>query len=322
MADRIDLTRTPPPAGLLDPQGATVIAVRTCLLEGPAFDAEGILYFSDIIGNRIYRLAPDGALSVFREDSGRTNGNTFDARGRLVSCEGAEFGPHGRRRVVRTDFETGRIEVLTERFEGKRYNSPNDVVVDVRDRIWFTDPFYGADRSELEMADEAVYRIDPDGTVMRVLTQPAIERPNGLAMTPDARVLYIIDSHTRPGGNRKVWAFDVDERGTLSGQRLVFDFGRGRGGDGMRLDERGNLWVAAGINFPRHAGETADVPAGVYVIAPGGDLLGHIPIPEDICTNLAFGGPGRTVLHVTSGKTVYKVPTAVAGYALYAPTGR
>jgi gluconolactonase len=321
MPDRIDLMRTLSPTDLLAPQAATSIAVRTCLLEGPAFDAEGTLYFSDIIGNRIYRLTPDGDLSVFREDSGRTNGNTFDARGRLVSCEGAEFGPNGRRRVVRTDLGTGRIEVLTDRFEGKRYNSPNDVVVDILGRIWFTDPFYGADRSALEMADEAVYRIDPDGTVERVVTQPAIERPNGLAITPDARTLYVIDSHTRPGGHRKVWAFDVDDRGTLSGQRLVFDFGRGRGGDGMRLDERGNLWVAAGILFPRHAGEISDVPAGVYVITPGGELLGHIPIPEDVCTNLAFGGPDRKVLHVTSGKTVYRIPTAVAGYALYPPAG-
>ena len=113
----------------------------------------------------------------------------------------------------------------------------------------------------------------------------------GWRSRPTRRTLYVIDSHTRPGGHRKVWAFDVRDRGALSGQRLVFDFGRGRGGDGMRLDERGNLWVAAGINFPRHAGETADVPAGVYVFASGGDLLGHIPIPEDVCTNLAFGGP-------------------------------
>ena len=141
-------------------------------------------------------------------------------------------------------------------------------MVDVNGRIWFTDPFYGEDRSALELDAEAVYRIDADGAVSRVLSQPQIERPNGLAITPDARTLYVIDSHTRPGGNRKVWAFDVAKDGQLSGQRLVFDFGRGRGGDGMRLDERGNLWVAAGILHPRHAGETADVPAGVYVITP------------------------------------------------------
>jgi gluconolactonase len=305
------------PIDSLAPGAHTTVAARTCLLEGPAFDADGTLYFSDIIGNRIYRMAPDGALSVFQEDSGRTNGNTFDSHGRLISCEGAEFGPAGRRRLVRTDVKSGKIEVLTERFEGKRYNSPNDVVVDGQGRIWFTDPYYGADRGMLEMTDEAIYRLDPDGNVVRVLTQPKIERPNGLAVTPDDRTLYVIDSHTRPGGNRKVWSFDIAPSGGLTGQRLVFDFGRGRGGDGMRLDVRGNLWIAAGILLPRHDGETADVPAGVYVITPTGELLGRIPIPEDVCTNLAFGGPKRTDLYVTSGKTIFKIPLAVAGHALF-----
>jgi gluconolactonase len=319
MEEHPDLTRTPLPTGLLASQGATTIAARTCLLEGPAFDADGNLYFSDIFGNRIYRLGAEGVLSVFRADSGRTNGNTFDASGRLISCEGAEQGPGGRRRVVRTDLKSGQVKVMTDRYEGKRYNSPNDVVVDIHGCVWFTDPFYGDDRSALEMDAEAVYRIDPGGNVMRVLSQPQVERPNGLAITPDGRTLYVIDSHTRPGGNRKVWAFDVAADGRLGGQRLVFDFGRGRGGDGMRLDEHGNLWVAAGVLFPRHAGETADVPPGVYVMTSGGQLLGRIPIPEDLCTNLAFGGPGRKTLYVTSGKTVYKIPLAVSGYALYPP---
>jgi gluconolactonase len=152
---------------------------------------------------------------------------------------------------------------------------------------------------------------------VRVLTQPQIERPNGLAVTPDDRTLYVIDSHTRPGGNRKVWSFDIASDGSLVGERLVFDFGRGRGGDGMRLDVRGNLWIAAGILLPRHDGETADVPAGVYVMTPKGELLGRIPIPEDLCTNLAFGGPNRTDLYVTSGKTIFKIPLAVAGHALF-----
>jgi gluconolactonase len=305
------------PVDLLAPQARVTLAARTCLLEGPAFDALGNLFFSDIIGNQIYRMAPDGSLSTFRADSGRTNGNTFDAHGFLISCEGAEFGSGGRRRLVRTDLKLGRIEVLTERYEGKRYNSPNDVVVDTKGRIWFTDPFYGDDRRALEMKDEAVYRIDSDGRVVRVLTQPEIERPNGLAVTPDDRTLYVIDSHTRPGGNRKVWSFDIAADGGLSGQRLVYDFGRGRGGDGMRLDERGNLWIAAGILLPRHDGETTDVPAGVYVITPKRELLGRIPITEDLCTNLAFGGRGRKELYVTAGKTILKIPLAISGYALY-----
>jgi gluconolactonase len=316
------LAQAPLPRDLLAPDAVTTVAARTCLLEGPAFDGDGNLFFSDIVGNRIYRMATDVGLSIFRADSGRTNGNTFDAHGLLISCEGAEFGPGGRRRIVRTDLKTNRVEVLTERFEGKRYNSPNDVVVDAKGRIWFTDPYYGDDRTALEMDAEAVYRIDVDGRVVRVLSQPQIERPNGLATTPDARTLYVIDSHSRPGGNRKIWSFEVAEDGQLSGQRLVFDFGRARGGDGMRLDERGNLWVAAGIHLPRHAGETAEVPAGVYVITAKGELLGRIPIPEDLCTNLAFGGPGRKTLYVTSGKSIFKIPLTVSGYALYPPLGR
>jgi gluconolactonase len=315
-----DLKDVPlPPPELLAPRTEVTVAARTSFLEGPAVDASGDLYFSDLIGNRIYRMTPDGALSVFRPDSGRTNGNTFDAQGRLVSCEGAEQGPGGRRRVVRTDLKTGAVEVLTDRFEGKRYNSPNDVVVDTSGRVWFTDPYYGEDHASLELDAEAVYRIDTDGMVTRVVSQPQIERPNGLAVSPDMKTLYLIDSNPRPGGNRKIWAFDLSAGGTASNQRLVYDFGRGRGGDGMRLDTRGNLWVAAGITIPRTPNETADVPPGVYVITPAGKLQGRIPIPEDVITNLAFGGPDRKTLYVVAGKSVFKVRVAVEGYALYPP---
>ncbi len=154
-------------------------------------------------------MTPAGKLSTFHA-GGRTNGNTFDARGRLISCEGAEQGPGGGRRIVRTDLSTGKVEVLTDRYQGRRYNSPNDVVIaDAKGRVWFTDPFYGDDRSALELDAEAVYRVDPDGSVTRVLSQPDVERPNGLALTPDGRTLDVVDSHDRPGGNRKVWAFGV-----------------------------------------------------------------------------------------------------------------
>jgi gluconolactonase len=304
------------PAGLVPPGAKVRTAAGVCFLEGPAWHGSGDLYFSDIAGNRILKLAPDGLVSVFRADSGRTNGNTFDAEGRLLSCEGSEFGPGGRRRVVRTDLATGHVEVLTDRFEGKRYNSPNDVCVDTRGRVWFTDPYYWTDTASLELGHESVYCID--GTnVRRVVTQPAIGRPNGLAMTPDDRTLYVIDSHPIAGGNRKIWAFDVSDAGELSGQRLVFDFGRGRGGDGMRLDREGNLWVAAGVLTIRGPHETTDVKTGVHVISPAGKLLGRIPIPEDVITNLAFAGPEMKTLYVTAGKTLFRIETSVSGYALY-----
>lgn len=314
-----DLRDVPPPSNLLPPGVGLTVAARTSFLEGPAFDAKGTLYFSDLIGNKILTMTTAGVVADFRVESGRTNGNTFDAVGRLISCEGAEQGPGGRRRVVRTEMTTGKIEVLAERFDGKRFNAPNDVCVDAKGRVWFTDPYYGEDRSSLEMGAEAVYRIDVDGSVVRVISQPRIERPNGLAVSPDSKTLYLVDSHPRPGGNRKIWAFSLADDGTVvaNTQRLVFDFGKGRGGDGLRLDVDGNLWIAAGISIPRTAGETADVPPGVYVVSPGGKLLGRIAIPEDVITNLAFGGPDKKLLHVVAGKSVFRIPVAVAGYSLY-----
>jgi gluconolactonase len=317
-AEAPNMSDIPLPNDLLAPQASLQVAAGVCFLEGPAMDAAGNLFFSDISGNRILKMDSQGSVTTFRADSGRTNGNTFDAKGRLISCEGAENGPGGRRRVVRTDMKTGEAEVLTERYEGKRYNSPNDVVVDPRGRIWFTDPLYAPDRSIMEQSHEAVYRIDTDGKVQRVITQPAIGRPNGLAVTPDGKTLYVVDSdYSRPDGNRKIWAFDIEEGGGVSNQRQVYSFGRGRGGDGMRLDSQGNLWIAAGISKPRTANESADVPTGVYVVSPEGKLLGRIPIPEDVITNLAFGGPEKKTLYVTAGKTVFKIQTAVAGYSRF-----
>lgn len=307
------LAKVPLPADLVPDNAAPETAATLCFLEGPAVDPDGILYVSDIAGNRILMVDAKGAFSVFRASAGRTNGNTFDGKGRLISCEGQEQGPGGRRRIVRTDMKTGSVDVLTDKYEGKRYNSPNDVTVDAKGRIWFTDPYYGPDRTSLEMDVEGVYRIDPDGKVTRVLNQKHIDRPNGLAVTPDMKTLYVVDSHPKLGGNRKIWAFTLDENGQPAERRLVYDFLKGRGGDGMRLDAKGNLWVAAGISVKRGPGETLDVPPGVYVIAPKGDLLGRIPIPENLITNLEFGGPDRKTLYVTAGKTIYRIPVNVAG---------
>ncbi len=313
-----DMTSVPLPADLLAPDAKVQVAAGVCFLEGPAVDAGGNVFFSDISGNRILKMDAQGLVTTFREGSGRTNGNTFDAQGRLISCEGSENGPGGRRRIVRTDLKTGEVEVLTDRYEGKRYSSPNDVVADPQGRIWFTDPLYAPDRSIMEHKDEAVYRIDTDGMVTRMITQPAIGRPNGIAVTPDGKTLYVVDSdYSRPDGNRKIWAFGIAADGSVSGQRQVYNFGRGRGGDGMRLDMQGNLWIAAGISKPRTANESADVPTGVYVISPAGMLLGRIPIAEDVITNLAFGGPEKKTLYVTAGKTLFKIQTATSGYSLY-----
>ena len=287
-------------------------ATTIAFTEGPAVDADGSVYFSDIENNRILKLALDGGRSMFREPSHRTNGQTFDLEGRLLHCEGAEFGPGGGRRVTRTNLQTGDYAVLTDRYEALRYNSPNDICVDGRGRIYFTDPCYG-DRSQMEMSIEGVYRIDRDGRVTRILQQPAVQRPNGLAVTQDSKRLYVVDSCPTPGGNRKIWSFDLDDQGNPHAQRLVYDFAPGRGGDGMRLDLEGNLYVAAGILRPRHANETADVPPGIYLLTPYGELRGRIPIEEDVLTNLAFGGPDGRTLYITAGKTLFTTRVAVPG---------
>lgn len=298
--------------------GAAKLTAATSLAftEGPAVHADGAVFFSDIENNRIMKLSPDGTRSVFREPSGRTNGNTFDRQGRLLHCEGAEFGPGGGRRITRTNLETGGYEVLTDRFEGVRYNAPNDICVDGKGRIYFTDPCYG-DRSQMEMELEGVYRIDLDGGVSRILQQPAIERPNGIAVTQDSQRLYLVDSCPTVGGNRKIWSFDLDEAGNPSNQRVVIDFAPGRGGDGMRLDMAGNLYIAAGIMTPRGPHETADVPPGIYVVAPDGELRARIPVHEDVLTNLAFGGADGRTIYITAGKTLFKTRAAIPGQVAY-----
>ncbi|MDE2965159.1 MAG: SMP-30/gluconolactonase/LRE family protein [Acidobacteriota bacterium] len=309
-----DRARLPLPRRFLRTGARLSRAATIAFAEGPAYHSDGSVYFSDIINNRVMKLAADGQLSVFRADSGRTNGNLFDSRGRLVSCEGCEMGPGGRRRMVRTDLETGRVEVLTERFEGRRYNSPNDLAIDRKGRIYFTDPCYG-DRSTMEMDVEAVYRLDCDCRVSRILEQPAIQQPNGIAVSPDDRFLYVADYNISPGGARKIWRFELDPGGVPSGQTLVYDFGVGRPGDGLRVDMQGNLWTAAGITLPKREGESNANPAGIYVISPQGRLLDRIPIPEDVVTNMTFGGGDKKTLYVTAGKSLFKIGINVPGYS-------
>lgn len=303
-------------AGILAPDASLMQLAHASFLEGPAADVDGTVYFSDLIADRILRLESDHHISVFREGSGRANGNAFDREGRLITCEGAEFGPGGRRRITRTDLASGKITVLTDRFDGRRYNSPNDLTIDLKGRIYFTDPRYG-DRSDMELDAEAVYRLDEDGQVHRIISQPIVEKPNGLAVNLDATSLYVIDSNPAVGGNRKVWEFPLDPDGNPGKPRLVFDFGGGRGGDGMGIDREGNLYVCAGIITPRGPGEDTTTSPGVYVMTPTGTLLGVIPIPQDTITNCCFGGPDLRTLYVVAGHAVFRIPVRISGYHVY-----
>lgn len=305
------------PDGIIANDARVAPATVLAFTEGPAADTSGRVFFSDIWNNRI--LCHDtrsGETVVWRADSGRANGLLFDVQGRLLTCEGNEFGPGGRRRITRTDVSTGVVEVLTDRYEGAQYNSPNDIAACSDGRHYFTDPCYG-DRASMQMSHESVYRIDPDGKVTRVVSQPEIQRPNGIALSPDEKTLYVIDSCPVIGGNRKVWAFDLPSEGVPRRQRLVFDFAPGRGGDGMAVDSRGNLYVAAGIFRPRGPHETDQNPPGIYVITPAGQLLGRIPIPEDVLTNVTFGGDDLRTLYITAGKTLFSIRVNIPGFVVH-----
>jgi len=283
------------------------IAATVAFTEGPASDRDGNIYFTDIINQRIMKLGLDGLLSIYRENSNVANGLLIDSQGRLVACEGAEFERpgvklKGKPRVTRTDLNTGKIEVLADNYEGQPLQGPNDVTIDGRGRLYFTD-----------MAGVAVYRIDAPGKVARILAAPEIQRPNGIQISPDDRKLYLIEANQAQGGARMIRAYDLQPDGTVGNMRVHYNFYPGRSADGMSIDTQGNLYASAGLNQLRGTSETLDTKAGVYVISPAGTLLKFIPIPEDLITNNAFGGPDMKTLYVTAGKTLYSIRMEIAG---------
>ena len=276
--------------------------------EGPVWFGDGrFALVSDIPNNRIMRYdEATGAWGVFRAPSNFANGLSRDMQGRLLACE------HGGRRITRTEYD-GTITVLADRFEGQRLNSPNDIVCQSNGAIWFTDPPFGigghweGEKAQPELP-HAVYRIDPvTGALQQVLTDLA--GPNGLAFSPDARVLYIVESRAQP--HRKVWAYDVDASGALSGKRLVID-AQGPGAlDGIAVDEDGNLWCGWGSNGSLDA-RPEDAPDGVRVFNPQGQAIGHIHLPER-CANLCFGGAGRNRLFMAASHSLYALYVEVRG---------
>jgi len=286
--------------------------------EGPAWHADGSIYFSDIAGNRIMRLAPGAASAdTFLQPSGRANGLMFDAAGQLIVCEGNERGGLGGRRITRIDPVSRQRTVIADRYNGKRFNSPNDLCIDAKGRIYFTDPYYGPDRDQLEMDVEGVYRVDSDGgNPVRILDGAQIARPNGIAISRDQKTLFVVDNHPlKPV--RKVYSFALDAGGLVTGLRTeIFDFGKGRGGDGMAIDSRDNIYVTAGANR-RYTNQNTDNPAGVYVFSRTGRHLGTIPVPEDMVTNCCFGGKDRRTLFITSGKTVWSIRSKIPGQMIW-----
>lgn len=268
--------------------------------EGPVWFGDlGCLLWSDIPNQRILRWSEDtrggGAVTVYRQPSNFANGQTRDRQGRLVTCE------HGTRRVTRTEID-GSITVLADSYDGKRLNSPNDVIVASDGSIWFSDPSYGilsdyeGYRAEEEQPVRGVYRLSAEGGLAPVAD--GFLQPNGLCFSPDERILYVADSGAshEPGAPRHVLAFDVSG-GVLSNRRTFAQIDRGQP-DGMRVDVQGNLWCSA-----------AD---GVHCFAPDGTRLGKILVPQ-VTANLTFGGPRRNRLFITATESLYAVYLAVSG---------
>lgn len=283
------------------------IATAVAFTEGPTVDLDGNVYFTEMVAQRIMKLSANGVLSTFREQSNNANGLLIDPEGRLVACEGADSRRTGvlvkfKPQITRTDLRTGKMEVLADNYQGKPFVGPNDVTIDRRGRLYFTD-----------LTDSAVYRIDGPGQLARILAVPDIQRPNGIQISPDDTQLYLIEADGAEGGARMIRAYDLRPDGTVGNMRVHYNFSPGRSADGMSIDTQGNLYASAGMNQLRGTSETLATKTGVYVISPLGKLLTFIPIPEDFITNNAFGGSDMKTLYVTAGKTVYKVRTEIAG---------
>lgn len=254
--------------------------------EGPVWSHDGFLLFSDVPNDKLWRMIPGQQPAIFRDASDGANGNTFDAQGRLYSCESRT------RRVTRTD-KTGNVEVLAERWEGKRLNAPNDIVVSKSGHVYFTDPAFGNQADGRELDFYGVYHITPQGELRLIAKQQT--RPNGIAFSPNARILYVANSD-----EHNVRAYDVDRNGATSNERVVISDVDGVP-DGIKVDEKGNIYVTA---------------RAVAVYNSKGKLLTTIETSETPA-NCAFGDPDLRTLYITARTSVYRVRLDVKGSVQY-----
>lgn len=321
---------TPTGKGIV-PDGAKLIKLftRTAkieggLTEGPAVAPDARIYFSDIpLGadkGQILRHDPKtGKTELWIDDSRKSNGLKFDAEGRLVACEGSD---QGGRAVVRYDLKTKTRTVVADNYKGKKFNAPNDLVIDAKGRIFFTDPRYLGDEPR-ELEHRAVYRIDTDGTVTEVTHE--VEKPNGIGLSPDGKTLYLADHNNgtdkiTPGvkskpGAMKIYAFPLDEKGNVGPRKTLHDFGTQAGCDGMCIDSKGHIYLTSrGMKRP-----------GVLVLTPEGKEAAFIPTgpadqdpskePVGLPSNVTFGiGTESKTLFITVDKSLYRIDLAVEGH--------
>ena len=274
-------------SGILEPAKAERLATGFVFTEGPLWHPEGFYYFVDVRSSVLYRLAPGHPHEVVRTGTGGGNGTTFDLEGRLVLCEGDH------RRVTRTSAD-GRIDVLVDRYEGKRLNRPNDVVCKSDGSLYFTDPGLRVPLSERELPYAGVYRIAPDGTTSLVVD---CEYPNGLAFSPDERTLYVANTRW----TQYIHAIELDGRGAMVRRRIFADMSSDETDgvpDGMKVDVEGHVYCTG--------------PGGAWVFAPDGRRLGIIRTPE-VPANLAFGGPDLRTLFLTARTSVYSLRVKTPG---------
>ena len=262
------------------------VATGYAFTEGPAWSRDGYLVFSDIPGNKLLEIKPREPIGIFRENSNGANGNTFDAQGRLYTCESHS------RRVTRTD-KKGKIEVLAERWQGKRFNAPNDIVVRKDGQVYFTDPAFGNQQDSRELDFNGVFHISHKGE-MEVIAKPK-SRPNGVALSPTGRILYVTNSD-----ERNVRAYDLDRNGAASNERVLISNIDGVP-DGIRVDEKGNLYVAANK---------------LEVYTAEGSRVTSIPLNETP-SNCAFGDGDLQGLYITARTSVYHVRLDVKGSVQY-----
>lgn len=301
-----------------------------CILtEGCASATDGSIYFSDITfshvckdsngfiqAGNIWRFDPrTGQTKIYRSPSGMSNGIKFDARGYMIVAEGADFGG---RRITRTDLATGRTWILTARFRGRPYNSCNDIAIDEKGRIYFSDPRYLGDEP-VDQPVMAVYRLDPDGTVARIITDAG--KPNGVAISPDQKTFYLVSNdngatgfdlldptETTRKGHMALMAYDLAPDGTAKFRKTLVDYSPEDGPDGLTVDTEGNVYAAVrDVTRP-----------GICCYSPEGKELAYIP--TEVPTNVGFGrGAERKTLYITAGKSLYRIRLNKEGYELPAP---